>query len=399
MCDDGDLDSFLDVAVRVTASAMRADSCAIFLIDQSRRTLTQRAGFGAQAPGKVIRSYMMADRDKVEACISTSLCDPGTCQHRHSVPREEKLGLTSWIAATGKSFHASNHLALRNHCHWRGQFEPVNYTRKEECGAWLGAPLRVAESITGVLQVERLALCGATSSNGFSATARQQFEVLAERVALAIMRLYERGYELALSLATRDAQKAIAEIVRGGRSVRDTVETIVNVTAELLKARVCAVFLKEGNRLIQPLWAAHGWARRGPSVREYALVREEDIEDHPACFEDKVGLTAWIAAKRRTFIARSNLELRCHPHHIGKYDSCDFAADERCESFMGTALLIEGNVIGVLKVETKMKSVGQDEEVFSYFNERDECVFDLIAHSAAQAIQNALRLDAQRPAD
>ncbi len=58
-----------------------------------------------------------------------------------------------------------------------------------------------------------------------------------------------------------------------------------------------------------------------------------------------------------------------------------------------------GKLVGVLKVETKMKQVKAGEEEFTYFSEQDELVFEFIANSAAIAIENARLQESRRLAE
>ena len=403
---EADIDSFLEVVVRVAASAMRADSCAIFLIDESGKTLTQRAGIGSHELRQVIRAYSLPEGDQIKECESEQTCRPPRCTNkpeRIDLPDEpdpRRAGLTAWIAATGKSFHASNFEELRSHCHHRGGYDKWNFPKQENtvCGAFLGVPLRVGGTITGVLKLENISKYGQPDTRDFSSAMQQQSEILAEDIALAILRLQSQSP--ARYRVIRDAQPTILEILRGGLGVPELVKKVVTETAKLFNARACALFLKEYNRLIQPPWACCGYATKGPR-REYILVKEENIKDSPSTEDERVGLTVWIAVKQRKFIAKSNLELKRHPHHKGTFDRYNFDVEhrEQCESFMGVPLVVEGQLIGVLKVETKKKLVGHGEEEFTYFNEQDELVFELIANSAAIAIQNALLLEARRLAD
>lgn len=501
---EGELDTFLDMAVKVTAAAMQADSCGIFLRDESGKTLTERAGTGSQALRKVIRAYPWPDETLIEKCVGTAECSPPTCQFREERPVEQgaylfspgdirdvtalvaklsaanepvsaflrglvspeqrqalddsqataeekrlllvtmlngaiqkatlyeverfasvglseetralivqepggkdlvrlnrllledaypkeiakKVGLTAWIAATGKPFHARNFQELSAHCHHRGQYDPWNFPEKQTvCGAFLGIPLQVGGTIVGVVKVENTSLKGQLDPRDFTQEAQQRLEVLAQDIALAIKRLQAQipaRYHI-----IQEAQQTILEILRGGLDLPELVEKVVTETRDLFHAGACALFLKEGNRLIQR--AASGWAKRGPETRSYQLVRAKDIKDNPSP-DEKVGLTVWIAARQEKFTARSNTELTMHPHWQGKFDLYNFDKGGRCESFMGFPLVIQhegkNELIGVLKVETKKKLVGKGEEV-TYFNELDEIVFDLIAKSAAIAIQNA----------
>ncbi len=126
------------------------------------------------------------------------------------------------------------------------------------------------------------------------------------------------------------------------------------------------------------------------------MVPLEEIVDSPVDDRQKVGLTVWIAGMKEKFVAKSNLELTSHPHHLGTYDGDNFEKEEKCETFMGVPLVsgMERELIGVLKVETKMSGAE-----FAYFNEQDELVFELIADSAAIAIQNARLVEARTLTD
>lgn len=422
---EGELDAFLDIVVGVVAKAMQADSGAIFLVDESKKTLTQRAGCGSHVLRKVIRSYVMPDRSQVERCLGYQTCSPRSCKMREPLEEGQKVGLTAWVAATGKSFHAKNMADLKTHCHHRGEYDEANFTRDEQCGAWLGVPLRVGGAVTGVLKVENVSRRSRPDDRDFDDQQQRRLAILAQEVALAIERL-QMQYRARYQVIVR-AMPTILGLVKGELPVPKLVTTVVEETQKLFNARACALFLKQGDELVQPPWAAVGYAKAGPKqssddklphsasngrvvsentrlapvvnssarseVRRYQLVAEREIADNPAP-QQKVGLTVWIAVKRKSFAAKSNLELTAHPHHKGTYDRDNFTGDERCESFMGIPLLAGGELIGVLKVETKMR--GAD---FAYFNEQDELAFELIANSAAIAIQNALLLEARRLAD
>ena len=389
-----EMDSFLAFVSQIVASAMRADACGIYLIDEidpTRRTLTQRAGCGSQEPLQGIRSYPFPTQEQIQS-------------------RTRKVGLTAWIAATGESFHARNNEELRAHPHHRGEFDKWNFPAGSgtQCGAFLGVPLRVGGRIIGVIKVENQSDVGVPDPRNFPPDALRRFDLLAQDVALAIVRLQEERLPARYQVI-RAAEPTIFGILQGGMDVRTLVAKVVKDTAALFNARACALFLKEGNRLIQPHWAAVGWAARGPEVREYILVEPWQIVENPRMREEKVGLTVWTAVTRKKFTARSNVELLMHPHHKGAFDEYNFDRErgEQCESFMGVPLVVNDRLVGMLKVETKQKletvedydgRVHQEAAV-TYFSEQDELVFDLIANSAAIAIENARFSEAERMAE
>src|SRR5271157_1543889 len=397
------LDSFLDTVVPVTAAAMCADSCGIFLMDERGKTLTQRAGSGTQEVRSVIRAYTLPDPEVLGECISRTQCGPSTCPHwqeRSKEPHDspKRVGLTAWIAVTGKPFRARNFEELRAHCHHRGAYDKWNFPDLQtECGAFLGVPLRVGASVTGVIKVENRSAKGAAVERDFPRARQQCFELLAQDIALHIKQIQAQSPDR--YTVVRKAERTILEILRGGADIPELVGKVIRQTKDLFNAGACALFLKEGNKLRQAKWAAAGYADRGP-LREYPLVPAGDIEVDPSQ-DEKVGLTVWIAAMRKSFTARSNQELVMHPHHKGTFDESNFEQEkgERCESFMGFPLLIQDGdhqeLVGVLKVESKRREAGG----YTYFNEIDELVFELIANSVATAIQNARLLEMRRKAE
>ena len=386
---ENDMDGFLSIVVNVVAAAMRADSCGIYITDPNKNTLTQRAGIRSQQPRFVIRSYYLPRKDQIVAKPRT---------------RKEKVGLTAWIAATGKPFYARNFKELSAHPHHLGYYDDKNFETNTECGAFLGVPLQVAGNIVGTLKVENIVQKPGPDTREFSEEAQRRFDVLAQDIALAIVRLQQHAREPYQVII--DAQQTIFEVLRGGQDVQKLASTVVKKTMELLSARACSLFLKEGEYLIQPEWAAAGYAQIGysadhPVRRQYRLVDKNNIVENPANEQEKVGLTVWIAAKREKFTARSNTELRQHPHHLGTFDKFNFDKEkkEQCESFMGVPLTVGDELVGVLKVESKKKIDEEGNEEYTYFSEQDELVFDLIAKSVAIAIENAKLSESRRLAE
>jgi len=378
------LDDFLDIVVRLISAGSLADSCSIFIKDESRKTLTQRAGYGSEALRRGIRSYQLPNPNKVS---KSKISDISI-----RVPENEKIGITAWITFTGKTFYAKNFDELKKHPHHTAKYDYINFSKGEICGAWFGVPLQVVGEPIGVLKIENIRETD-EDKRIFSKEIQGRAEYLSQYIALAIERLQFRS-KTRFDVLT-NARSTIFEILSGNLDVPKLIEKVVNETARLFNARACGLFLKEGNQLIQPIeWASWGWAKSGLKVRKYDLIPEEKIVENPIKEDEKVGLTVWIAVKKKTFTAKSNLELTLHPHHKGTYDKDNFKKGEQCETFMGVPLFVGKELIGVLKVETKMK-----EDYFAYFNEQDELVFEFIANSAAIAIQNARLMESRVLAD
>ncbi len=385
---ESDMDGFLSIVVNVAAAAMRADSCGVYITDPSKNTLTQRAGIGSESPRFVIRSYFLPSADQII---------------QYPTNLHEKIGITAWIAATGKSVYAKTMRELSAHPHHLGHYDEKNFASSTECGAFLGVPLQVAGNIVGTLKVENIVTKGIPDSREFSDEAQRRFDVLAQDIALAIVRLQQHARDPYMVII--DAQATIFDMLRGGQDIQTLVSTVVRKTMQLLNARACSLYLKEGDYLVQPEWAAAGYAQAGyspnhPIIRQYKLIGKEQLTERPTR-EGKVGLTVWIAVTRNKFTARSNIELRLHPHHLGVFDKFDFDQEKReqCESFMGVPLTVGDELVGVLKVESKKKIDEAGNEEYTYFSEQDELVFDLIANSVAIGIENAKLSEARRLAE
>jgi GAF domain-containing protein len=136
--------------VKTGKDIVNAEACVVFLVDQAHPTLlieTAGEGYVEHLIGKA--QYKLIPRSELT---------------EHPERDEDKVGLTAWIAITGKSFLARNNDELRAHPHWRGHYDVEHYGKsnrtksdaasKKKCESFLGLPLRVGEEILGVLKVE-----------------------------------------------------------------------------------------------------------------------------------------------------------------------------------------------------------------------------------------------------
>ena len=99
----------------------------------------------------------------------------------------------------------------------------------------------------------------------------------------------------------------------------------------------------------------------------------------------KCGLTVWIAQSKNTYVAKSHEEVKKHPYYRGKY-SQNQVGDPECQSIMGAPLVAGDEVLGVLKVESKRRTVN-DQVQYTYFSEQDQILFDLVKDSTANAVK------------
>lgn len=359
----------LEEIVETTANVLSAEACVLFLKDEGRDVLVERAGVGyvAQLIGKA--EYHLIPRE--------DLID-------HPTQPEDRVGLTAWIAITGQPFLARNNDDLREHAHWRGRYDSEHYQEGsgKQCNSFLGVPLLVADEVVGVLKVENKKIDETYVQ--FTDQDRQVFETLAKSIAIAVGKVREQRIQR--EQAVNDAMYRISAALAGRFESDPLLEEIVKVGKEIFNAEACVVFLKDAanpSRLVET--KGEGYVEHLVGMAEYHLIPPEDLVDRPTDQDDRVGLTAWIAITGQPFLARNNSDLREHPHWKGRYDSDHYkeGSGKQCNSFLGLPLRVGEEILGVLKVENK-----QDDGRYVPFDERDQQLFQVLANSAAIAIRN-----------
>lgn len=364
-----DLSSFADVVAELMTAVASADSSSIFLLDEptdepTGRYLMQVGGCGYQREGNLIRSYRMPE--------------PGD--------ERPKQGLTTYIAVTGEEVYLKSNEELKKHKAWRGQYDTENFKEDNDyCVAFFGIPLQVGGTTLGILKLENSKKGKRPDDKDpFSDDVRRQVGILSQAIALCIFRLRTQASERYAEIGR--ATQAINEIMHTGGTLEQIVERAINQISKLLNAKACALFiLEEGEKkLVQYPWGAYGYANLilEGQQREYDFVSRDQITATPKDEKEKSGLTVWIAAMGRKVIAKSNEELKNHPHHLGTYDKDNFKTGQRCDSFMGVPLRVHRTTVGVLKIENKKDEAGRSIP----FTRADEFVFDMLASSLANAV-------------
>ena len=360
----------LDEIVATTASILSAEACVLFLKDEVQDALIERAGVGYVDHLIGEARYPLIPKGKLVA---------------RPERREDRVGLTAWIAITGEPYLARNNDELRAHPHWRGQYDPEHYPEGsgKQCNSFLGVPLLVADEVVGVLKVENKRIEREYVS--FTEQDRQVFETFARSIAIAVGTVQKQRVER--EQAITDAMYHISQALAGRFELEPLLAQIVEVGKEIFDAEACVVFLVDQHdptRLIET--KGEGYVKHLEGRAEYRLIQRTELIERPERREDRVGLTAWIAITGQPFLARDNDELQMHPHWRGRYDDEHYPAGsgKQCQSFLGLPLRVGDQVLGVLKVENKKVS-GE----YAPFDERDQHVFQLLANSASIAIRNA----------
>jgi threonine dehydrogenase-like Zn-dependent dehydrogenase/transcriptional regulator with GAF, ATPase, and Fis domain len=355
--EEQDLRSFIQSMVKLLCKIANAESCSLFLLDTDKEYLTQYAGCGYQEKGNMIRSYKMP-----------------------KIFNEKYEGLTTYIVDSKKIFYAKNHKELEDNDYWGHKFDVMNFTEENvRCETLLGIPLIPGIDPIGVIKFENSTNYDFNSDDPYPIEIQRNLSFLTQHVALAILRLQSQA-NTRLELIEK-ATKTISEVLLMKGERETMIQNAISEFKNALNAECCALFIKEGNKLIQYKWSAVGYATNGSDRenREYKFIEKDKINDNPTNDEDKIGLTAWIAATGNKFIARSYGDLKNNPHWLAKYDKVNFVEGDKCSSLIGLPLISNGETLGVLKVENKRNEFGTRIP----FTKEDELIFDLFVISMA----------------
>ena len=217
----------LDEIVATTAEVLSAEACVLFLADQndaSRLIETAGKGYVEQLIGKA-EYHLISESDLAKSPVSPT----------------DRVGLTAWIAITGRPFLARNNEELRQHPHWRGRYDQEHDPEGsgKKCESFLGVPLRVANRIVGVLKVENKQIDGRYIA--FTDQDRQIFETLAKSIAIAIGTVQEQRVKR--EQAVTDAMYRVSQALAGQFELESLLDEIVEVGMDIFSAEACVVYL------------------------------------------------------------------------------------------------------------------------------------------------------------
>ena len=305
-----------------------AEACSLFLFDEGHEELHI----------VLARGYTAQFIDYPEPIFKSSQL------FLENPTQNEKVGVTGWIAATGQPFMANSFEELRKHPHWRGVHDKEQLENGKKVFNFYGVPLKVAGHGTiGVLKVENKRREG--KYQPFTEDDAHIFDILATHVAIAIANARSveeiERQQTQLQTITNALQQVVSSLSEE-LPMQHLLEEIVDTTAKVLSAEACVLFLKDEGRDVLVERAGVGYVAHLIGKAEYQLIPREDLIEHPAKPEDRVGLTAWIAITGQPFLARNNDDLRAHPHWRGRFDPEHYpeGSDTKCNSFLGVPLLV-----------------------------------------------------------
>ncbi|HSL42267.1 MAG TPA: ATP-binding protein [Anaerolineales bacterium] len=222
--------------------------------------------------------------------------------------------------------------------------------------------------VIGVLKIE-------SAPNGFSKIDKQLAEGLMPFVAIALRTMEEReNHEQSRQRALRDLTAALS---RGDPNTFNQV--VVEQTAEMLKAKICSLWLVDKRERKLKLGANFGVISK-EKIPEYSINWDAEND------RDIEGLTPWVLIRKRTFYGEQHQDLIEHPSWQGRWDKKQWAEMNFGCLYAVPLIDVNGDAFGVLKIENGFNQ--------PKFDAVDRATFDLMADFIALALEFNSRLRA-----
>lgn len=177
-----------------------------------------------------------------------------------------------------------------------------------------------------------------------------------------------------------DSINKLAGALTGARSLSEKLGQVVEELRKITQADGTSIWLKEPDGKTLSCIAGKG---------HYENMQKGRKDEATYDMEKDEGLTVWIAKSGETINIRSNDELMAHPHWRGKYDYKNYPGRDkpegrRCESFLGTPLMIGNEIIGVIKADNRRGQARRP----GFFSKDEERLFEILAALTAVVIKN-----------
>ncbi|MGD8453248.1 MAG: GAF domain-containing protein [Phycisphaerae bacterium] len=255
-------------------------------------------------------------------------------------------GVTGYVAQTGREVHITSLEQLKREygfC-WRGRWDSMQWAgAPEQYFRSLSAfPVVLGESVIGVFKLENKR----GSAAGFPEQDRRTVREMVPDVAMAVhsFSLLEPHEQRLI----RVPAKMVAALLQPFEP-RRLINEIVKAVAENLHAEICSLWLVDPSGKELHLADGVGFRIEAQSYHVYHLrdpsVPNGEIE----------GITAWVAAHKQPFWAKSWDELKHHASWRGRWDEAMWLSQQKTfKCLYAVPLLGERDaVVGVLKVENR----------------------------------------------
>lgn len=343
-----DVRSLCNKIVRVCQELVPSEACAIFLKDEKREgfpeTITIRAGAG----------------------FSDKLIE---------IPARYEIGgkgITAWAATTGDRVNCKNKEEIHKHPNFLGKYQE---TQGKKCDTLLIVPIKVNGNIRGILKVENKTPTKDHPETCFTQEEEIILQTFADGIARAINgidKLTEERISRARDIAM--ALEGITSLLAKKFDLDDMFNMIVERTQTLLSAGSCSLLMVNEDKESMTMKAGAGFAK--------PLVGHPEI----TYYKNGKGITASILRNKRTVNLKTRKEITEYKDPVTKKKVWAGLAEdlqgEKCESYLGIPLMIQNEIVGVLRVENKRKDPPE-----KYFTGHDEKILQIMANAIIVAIQ------------
>jgi len=309
-----ELQTTLSLITRRTADVMGMDSCSIYLLD--------------------------ADGDSLVLKATTGLAAEAVGQARLHVGE----GLTGWAASTGQPVAVAD--AARD-----PRFKFLPETQETRFQSLLGVPLINQGRVIGAMNVQT------RSHHEFSADEVELLGLIADLAAGALQKamLYEG---MQRQIAELSALAEVSQTITSPLYLDEMLEVVVEMTARVMKARLCSLMLLDETTGELVLRATH---HLSPAYRAKPPLKVGE------------GIVGLVAESGRPMAI---LDVRQEP----LYRHADIARQEGLCSLLCVPLTVRDRIIGVLNCYTAEAHRFTDDEI---------ALFSTLANQTALAIENA----------
>ena len=341
-------EDFANRVVKACAKAADAQICTFWRVyaDGEQQRLRLAAAYGVEAPRTLATEITYAINSNGD-------------QSKYD-------GLTGYVASERVPVLVDSFQQLQSNyafC-WRGKMDTTQWKSEPQTHMknLYAVPLMLGDELQGVLKLEN------HNRGPFTKEDTATIDSLAERIALAAKAL------VLLDSHDRhliDAPARLSEALVRPFETAQLAQHIVDVTADILNAQVCSLWLVDDTGTMLQHQANSGFRGQAGQVPTYRI----DVDPKEADFEIK-GITAWVAIRRRPFGANSHEELREHPSWKGAWDPVMYGdkaiAKREFRSMYAVPLAWNTELLGVLKVENPQNA--------QHFSPNDRIMCEIMAN-------------------
>ena len=290
------------------------------------------------------------------------------------IRKGEKLGVTAWIAITGRTFRVNNRREF-NKCpqYFGGKYDERLWGKNggRKCESFCGVPLRAEDRIFGVLKVE------SNQPNQFSRDHELILQTIASMVTSALQNV----------TAIRSLHSLFDIIGKHPGDSEKLYNFFAKTCAQLVHTEACSIFVpNEKGRLVM----------RGDYGHDISYVNDERDEFSYAPGE---GVTGTVFQSGISSSVKSKEEVEAHPKHESKLYPKQWKDGIKhiCHSWYQFCLGQPPSPLGVMKVENKLGFNGKAIEKGG-FNKTEEQILEILANSVIQVVNAGKEREAKEQA-